>query len=229
LFDITLEPLTAAWGFGPVKVTEVPDSARIKGLLPCIGSGLIYWRRDKLVKKKPCVRLDLDGIAQGYSVDVLAGFLEQNGIQNYLVELGGEIRIKGRKLPGRQKMSVGIESPGDDPGFSMIRKVIWISEGAVTTSGNYRRYLESKGHRHGHLIDPRTGFPFSNELISVTVFAKEAVTADGFDNALMGMGLAGAMAFVEQRDDISAHFIYRREDGTVADTMSTRFSVLLTP
>lgn len=223
LFDITVEPLTEAWGFGPQKMKGVPDSATIKGFLPCIDSRLLYWSGKKLMKRRPCVRLDANGIAQGYSVDVLAGFFEERGIQHYLIELGGELRVRGRKLPGGEKMSIGIEMPGDDPDLSLIEKVIWIDKGAVTTSGNYRHYYESNGKKISHLMNPATGYPVQNELISVTIYAADAITADAYDNALMGMGLVKALAFVEKRKDMAAHFIYHRADGTVADTASKRF------
>jgi len=229
LFDITVEPLTTIWGFGPAKSHTIPDSATIKNILPCVNSKLLYWEGSKLKKKKSCVRLDANGIAQGYSVDVMADFFEGNGVKNYVVELGGEIRVKGRKYPGNEKMKIGIEAPGDDPDFSIIEKVIWVSEGAITTSGNYRRYYESDGKKITHLINPQTGYSIRNELISVTVFAKDAITADGYDNALMGMGLKNALAFVEKRKDIAAHFIFHKSDGTITDTMSKRFRVLLKP
>src|SRR5688572_18291421 len=143
LFDITIYPLTDAWGFGPVKKDSLPGEEAIKQLLPCINSDLVFLRGKKLVKKRPCVQLDANGIAQGYSVDLLADFVEGKGIENYLVELGGEIRVKGRKYPENEKMKIGIEAPGDDPDFSVIEKVVWLDHGAITTSGNYRRYYES--------------------------------------------------------------------------------------
>lgn len=228
LFDITIYPLTEAWGFGPKKMDSLPGAATVKQLLSCVDSRLLYWKEKKLMKKKPCVKLDANGIAQGYSVDVLADFFEQNGIQNYLVELGGEIRVKGRK-PGNEKMSVGIESPGEEVDFSLIEKVVYLDNGAITTSGNYRRYYESKGKKISHLLNPKTGYSLQNELISVTVYAKDAITADGYDNAIMAMGLKKGLAFVEKNKELAAHFIYRKKDGTVADTMSKRFRVLLQP
>jgi len=229
LFDITVEPLTAIWGFGPNKIKDVPDSSAIRELLPCINSRHLYWDKNMLKKKKDCVKLDANGIAQGYSVDVLADFFESEGIKNYIIELGGEIRIKGRKFPGNEKMTVGIEAPGDDADFSVIEKVVWINEGAITTSGNYRRYYENQGKKITHLINPKTGYSIQNELVSVTVYAKDAITADGYDNALMAMGLKKALSFVEKRKDIAAHFIYRKNDGTMADTMSKRFRDFLKP
>ncbi len=228
LFDITIFPLTEAWGFGPKKMDSIPGAITIRKLVSCVDSRLLYWKGKKLMKKKPCVQLDANGIAQGYSVDVLADFFEQNGIQNYLVELGGEIRIRGRK-PGNEKMSVGIESPGEELDFSLIEKVIYLDKGAITTSGNYRRYYESKGKKISHLLNPKTGYSLQNELISVTVYAKDAITADGYDNAIMAMGLKKGLAFVEKNKELAAHFIYRKKDGAVADTMSSRFRVLLQP
>jgi thiamine biosynthesis lipoprotein len=226
LFDITVYPLTEAWGFGPKKADSLPGAAKIKQLLSCVDSRLLYWNGKKLMKKKPCVQIDANGIAQGYSVDVLADFFEQKGIHTYLVELGGEIRIKGRK-PGNEKMSVGIEAPGEEVDFSMVEKVVYFDKGAITTSGNYRRYYESKGKKISHLLNPKTGYSLQNELISVTVYANDAITADGYDNAIMAMGLKKGLAFVEKNKALAAHFIYRKKDGTVADTMSSRFRGLL--
>ena len=226
LFDITIFPLTEAWGFGPEKMDALPDASRIKKLVSCVDSRLLYWKGNNLMKKKSCVKIDANGIAQGYSVDVLADFFEQGGIQNYVIELGGEIRIKGRK-PGNEKMSVGIESPGEEINFSLIEKVVYLDKGAITTSGNYRRYYESKGKKISHLLNPKTGYSLQNELISVTVYAKDAITADGYDNAIMAMGLKRGLLFVEKNKELAAHFIFRKKDGTVADTMTSRFRVLL--
>ncbi|MFC0772431.1 FAD:protein FMN transferase [Terrimonas alba] len=228
LFDITVFPLTDAWGFGPERKNSLPDSAAIKEIMPCINSRLVYTKRNKIAKRKPCVQLDPNGIAQGYSVDVLADFFDELGVRNYIIELGGEIRVSGRK-PGNEKMSIGIEAPGEDANFSMIERVVYPDQGAITTSGNYRRYHESNGRKITHLLNPKTGYTLQNELISVTVFAKDAMTADAYDNALMVMGLEKALAFVDKKKDLAAHFIYRTKDGKVADTMSKRFRRLLTP
>ena len=228
IFDITVLPLVQAWGFGAISIKHLPDSATIKLLKQCLGSGFLEVYPTKILKKKSCIKIDLNGIAQGYSVDVLANFLENNNIFNYMVELGGEIRVKGTKRPGNEKMKIGIESPGSDEyEMGLIKKVIEIDNGAITTSGNYRRYYESEGKRITHIIDPRNGYPASNELISVTVFAKDAITADAFDNAIMVMGLKDGVAFVDKRNDIAAHFIYRTKNGAVKDTMSREFYKLM--
>lgn len=229
LFDITVESLTEIWGFGPSGMKDRPDSSTISNILGCVNSKLLKWKKQRLVKENPCVKIDPNGIAQGYSVDVIADFFERRGISNYLIELGGELRIKGRKQPGKEKMSIGIEAPGDDPDFSLIEKIVWLDNGAITTSGNYRRYYESNGEKVSHLLNPKTGYSLHNELISVTVYAKDAMTADAYDNALMAMGLQKAIAFVEKRKDMAAHFIYRKTNGTIADTLSKRFYALLKP
>lgn len=227
LFDITVMRLVRAWGFGPNTTASIPDSGTIWRLLQCTGSSKLQIKGDSLIKSSPCIAIDLNGIAQGYSVDVLATFLETSGINNYLVELGGEVRIKGRKQPGNEKMKIGIEAPASDELETTIQKVLEVEEGAVTTSGNYRRFYESNGKNISHLIDPRTGFPVQNELISVTVFAADAITADAFDNALMLMGLEKALDFTEKQDNIAAYFIYRKPDQTIADTCSQKFRKLL--
>jgi thiamine biosynthesis lipoprotein len=228
IFDITVQPLVQAWGFGPKKVSGLPDSAAIKALKKCIGSNYLQLKGTTLLKLKPCIKIDVNGIAQGYSVDVVANYLEAHGINNYLVEIGGEIRVKGHKQPGGEKMKIGIEAPGEnDFELSMISKIIVVDSGAITTSGSYRKFYESEGKKISHLIDPRTGYPAQNELISVTVYARDAITADAYDNALMVMGLKKALQFVENRKDMAAHFIYRTSKGAVADTASSRFYKLL--
>ena len=224
MFDITVQPLVQAWGFSARPVKKYPDSAKVRSLLQCIGTDKIKLEGRRLIKTKPCITIDVDGIAQGYSVDVVANFLEQQHITDYVVEIGGEISVKGRKKPGNEKMKIGIEAPGDYEFESpVIQKIIVIDEGAVTTSGNYRKYHESNGEKFSHTIDPRTGYPTKNELISVTVFARDAITADAYDNVLMTLGLKKALIFTEQRKDIAAYFIYKTPNGTIADTASSRF------
>jgi len=228
LFDVTVQPLVQAWGFGAKPITELPDSHAIRSLKECVGSQHLQVLDNRIVKKKSCTQIDLNGIAQGYTVDVIAGLLDQHFLLNYMVELGGEIRVKGRKQPDNEKMKVGIETPGDDEFQRRImQKVITIDQGAITTSGNYRRYYESQGKRISHLIDPRTGYPVQNELISVSVYAEDAMTADALDNALMVMGLEKAIKFVEDRKDLAAHFVYKAKNGSIHDTMSTRFYQLI--
>lgn len=228
VFDITVHPLVQAWGFGTKTVSAPPGHTIIQSILKCVGPGKVYLQNGKLIKKEPCVKIDVNGIAQGYTVDVLGEYLEKKNIKNYLVELGGEIRIKGRKQPGGQLFSIGIEGPGGN-GLNLypLQKIIRLKKGAVTTSGNYRRYYQYGTERISHLIDPKTGYPLQNEMISATIWAKDAITADGYDNALMGMGLEKALQFVNRQQDMEAYIIYKQATGAVADTATAGFYKLM--
>ncbi|WP_316801298.1 FAD:protein FMN transferase [Pedobacter frigidisoli] len=225
IFDITVAPLVQAWGFGPQKVDQKPDSAEIKSILACVGMENLHVENGSLTKTKPCVQIDLNGIAQGYSVDLIAGYLEKKGIKTYIAELGGELRISGPK-PDGIAMKIGIEGP-DEHDEPAIRHIAMVNSGAITTSGNYRKFHQSGKKKISHLINARTGYPLENEMISVTVYAKDAITADGYDNALMGMHLKDALHFVEQRKDLEAYFVYHRKDGSIADTLSAGFKKII--
>ncbi|MGZ3840116.1 MAG: FAD:protein FMN transferase [Flavisolibacter sp.] len=227
IFDITVEPLVKAWGFGNGKVDRLPDSATIRQLLGCVGSNMIRLEGERLRKDQACLHIDLNGIAQGYSVDVLAGLLEKKGIRRYLVELGGEIRVRGPR-PDGQGITVGIESPSGnafDP--ASVRRVLEVNHGALTTSGNYRKYYQQGNRKVSHLINPKTGYSFDNELISVTVWAPDALTADGYDNVLMGLGLEKSFAFLKAHPPLEAYFIFNLPDGSVQDTATAGFYRLI--
>ncbi|TZF81425.1 FAD:protein FMN transferase [Pedobacter sp. BS3] len=227
IFDITVYPLVRAWGFGTKKVTGLPDSTTISALMQCIGSGKIHLNANHLIKDDPCVKLDVNGIAQGYSVDVLALFLEKKGIRCYMAEIGGELRVKGKKPDGTY-MKVGIEGPADNSfDAPVIERIMTLKKGAITTAGNYRKYYQNGNKRISHLLDARTGYPIQNEMISVTIVAKDAITADGYDSPLMGMHINEALAFMKRHKDMQAYFIYHRPDGSVADTATKGFYKLL--
>ena len=222
LFDITIQPLVEAWGFGIREIDGMPNDSTLAQLKSCVGSHLLVLKDHFLSKKKSCVAVDMNGIAQGYSVDVIADFLEQYGIFNYVIELGGELRVKGKNHSG-EKFKIGIESPAENEFDNKLTTILSVDSGAITTSGSYRKYYESNGKKLSHLINPSTGYPAQNELISVTVYAKDGITADAFDNALMLMGVNNALEFVEERDDLEAYFIYKNSDGVIADTASRGF------
>ncbi|MBZ4035391.1 FAD:protein FMN transferase [Flavobacterium sp. 17A] len=224
LFDITVYPLVEAWGFGKTKNKNVPNDSIIHSAQKCVGNDLIELKGNYLSKKNPCVKIDLDGIAQGYSVDILADLLDKNDINDYVVELGGEIRVKGDKKPSGEKMKIGIESPSEDEFETQpFNEIIKLNKGAITTSGSYRKFYESNGHKITHIINPKTGYPQDNELISVTVYAEDAITADAYDNALMLMGLEKALDFVEKRKNLAAYFIYKSNSGTISKKASSEF------
>ncbi|WP_407426174.1 FAD:protein FMN transferase [Arcticibacter sp.] len=227
MFDITVFPLVQAWNFGRLPSDSLPGDELIRELTKHVGSDKLMLVQDSLLKTDPAVKIDLNGIAQGYSVDVLASFLETRGIHDYMVELGGEIRVKGVKKSSNTFFTIGIQSPRDD-GMDpeSMETVLEIPEGAITTSGNYHKYYTSRGKKISHLISPLTGYPFQNEMISATVFTKEAMTADAFDNVFMGMGVENSFKFLKSHPEMEIYLIYQKEDGSIADTASTGFKRL---
>jgi FAD:protein FMN transferase len=226
-FDMTILPLVQAWGFGARQHTSPPDTATIIALKNCTGYRRLQIRKNKIIKQKPCVQIDVNGIAQGYSVDVLARFLDTKGVENYLVEIGGELRVRGRRQPSGEAFTVGIESPEAAESFGApLQKKIHLRSGALTTSGSYRRYYLQGDKAISHLLDPRTGFALRNDLLSVTVWAPNAIIADAWDNALMVMGLDKALSILERHNDLAAYFIFKKADGSIGDTASTNFNKL---
>jgi thiamine biosynthesis lipoprotein len=224
VFDIGILPIVEAWGFGAKRHSNQPSDEMIESALKCSGSDKLRIEGRRLIKSIPCLKIDVNGIAQGYSVDVIASYLESRGIENYLIEIGGEIRVKGRKQPGNQIMKIGIEQPSenkdDDAG---IQKIIEMKGGAITTSGNYRKFIQNGAKKLSHLMDPKSGRPISNEMISVTVKTKDAMSADGYDNVLIGMGIEKAFAFLKKHKGLEAYFIYQDANGAVRDTASVGF------
>ncbi|WP_276090049.1 FAD:protein FMN transferase [Pedobacter sp. JY14-1] len=227
IFDVTVKPLVQAWGFGVRPAGSFPDSVQIRSLLGCVGMNNLKLQGGMLKKQKPCIQVDLNGIAQGYSVDVVAGFLDQRKLKAYVVEIGGELKIRGPK-PDGSAFRIGVEGPADRPDAGpLLKHTIVLNNGAVTTSGNYRKFLQLGNSRISHLIDPKTGYPLQSTMISVTLYAQDAITADGYDNALMAMNVDQALAFVNARKGMEAYLIYHNEKGQVADTMTTGFRQLI--
>jgi len=224
VFDISILPIVEAWGFGAKKHSKVPTDTEIARALFCSGSDKLRIEGKRLIKTMPCLKIDVNGIAQGYSVDVIAKHLENKGIQNYLIEIGGEIRVKGRKQPGNQLMRIGIEQPAEKGNEEpIIQKVIELNGGAITTSGNYRKFIENGSKKLSHLMNPKTGRPIDNKMISVTVKTKDAMSADGYDNVLIGLGIEKSFAFLKKHKGLEAYFIYRNDNGVVRDTASAGF------
>ncbi|MBE7177968.1 MAG: FAD:protein FMN transferase [Mucilaginibacter polytrichastri] len=227
-FDPTIFPLVQLWGFGPAKTQDLPSDQSVQQARKNVGWNKLRLQKNFLAKTAPGVCLDLNGIAQGYTVDVLADYFHSISVQDFVVEVGGELRVSGKKRPAGEPFRVGIEAPDEDP-FSptVLQKIIYPGNGAVTTSGNYRKFRQSGSRKVSHLIDARTGYPVDNELLSVTVWAPDAITADGYDNTLMGMGLKKALNFCERKQHLEAFFIYKNADGSVADTATRGFYAMI--
>ena len=212
-FDLTVGPLVNAWGFGPEKKVKI-DSSKIDSLLQYVGMEKIRLEGRKLIKKLPGIKIDVNSIAQGYCVDVVYRYLESLGIENFMVEIGGEVRTKG-KNPKGDFWRIGVDKPteGNNVAGETLQTIIFLDNKSVTTSGNYRKFFEENGQKFSHIIDPHTGYPYKNNLLSVTVIANDALTADGYDTPLMVMGLEKAREFLKLHPELDAYMIYSDKTG----------------
>jgi thiamine biosynthesis lipoprotein len=229
-FDITVKPLVDAWGFGVHKPTiqQVLVADSLKRILQYVGYRYLQVRGQQLSKKKKGVEIDCNGIAQGYTSDVMARFLEQKGINNYLVDVGGELCSSGHNQHGKI-WTVGIERPAGNDDAYPVQTLLTLDNRAITTSGNYRRFFDQGGTRFAHSIDPATGEALHSNIISVTVIAKDAITADGFDNALILMGVEKGLSFIQQHPEygLEAYFIFKDGNGKIQERFSPGFEHLL--
>lgn len=229
-FDITVKPLVDVWGFGVRKpvTQQIPAADTLQRILRYVGYQYLQVRGQQLSKKKKGVEIDCNGIAQGYTSDVMARFLEQNGIRNYLVDVGGELRSSGHNQHGKI-WTVGIERPATDDNDYPVQALLTLDNKAITTSGNYRRFFDQGGTRFAHSIDPATGQALHSNIVSVTVIAKDAITADGFDNALILMGVERGLSFINQHPEygLEAYFIFKDKNGKIQERFSPGFERLL--
>jgi thiamine biosynthesis lipoprotein len=212
-FDITLGPVINAWGFGPGEMLEV-DSAMVDSLLQYVGMEKVYLKGDRVVKSNPSIVLNVNAIAQGYSVDVVASYLEDLGCRNYMVEIGGEIRTRGVNGKGNF-WRIGVDRPdfGNMIPGRQLQVIISMHNRSLATSGNYRKFYEKDGIKITHSINPATGFPKESRLLSATVLTEECITADAYATSCMVMGLEGAKEFIEDLKDVDAYLIYGDEVG----------------
>lgn len=212
-FDITVAPLVNAWGFGFKKSTGV-DSLIVDSLRQMIGYQKIDLQNHRITKKDPRIMLDCSAIAKGFGVDAVARLLERKGIKNYMVDIGGEVVVKG-KNPSKGLWRIGINKPVDDSLAvnQDLQTILEITDLGLATSGNYRNYYYKDGKKYAHTIDPRTGYPVQHNILSSTVIAKDCMTADALATAFMVMGLEEAEAFCKANPEIDAYFIYSGENG----------------
>lgn len=212
--DVTVGPLVNLWGFGPELRPETIPSDEVLALTKKrVGFENLVLTGNLLTKKIPDVYIDLSTIAKGYGVDVVADIIESNGFANYLVEIGGEMRLKGFKHTG-ELWAIAIEKPILDPSGEerAVQQVIIPKDNALATSGDYRNYFEADGVRFSHIIDPDTGKPIHHNLVSVTVIHPSSMTADGLSTTLMVMGMEKGMAFATE-NNLAALFISKTENG----------------
>jgi len=211
-FDISAEPLFKAWGFSS-KEKNIPDKNRIKELKKYIGMDKVALENNRIVKSDPKVILNANAIAKGYSADLIASFLENHGCTHYLVEIGGEIRLKGLNTEGTP-WRIGLDKPSEDnpiPGQD-LQLILQITDRAIATSGNYRQFYIENGQKIVHTIDPVSGYPVKHNLLSTTVIAKDCITADAFATAFLVVGIEKALEWINNLPDLDAIFICDEDD-----------------
>lgn len=218
-FDITVAPLVNAWGFGFAGKKEMNQS-RIDSLLALTGYRKVHLEDGRVVKEDPRIMLDCSAIAKGYGVDVVSEYLELLGVKDYLVEIGGEMRCKGLNPKGKM-WRVGIDKPLESLITRKIQEVVQVTDMAIATSGNYRRFYIENGVKYAHTIDPSTGYPARSNLLSATVMADDCMTADAFATAFMVMGLDRAIRLSDSLSGIEVFFIYGDENGDFKEYASS--------
>lgn len=207
-FDMTIGPIVNLWGFGAENRSEI-DSAMVDSLLTVVG-----WQKLQIEKSGRYIRpaglkVDVNAIAQGYTVDVIANFLDSKNVTDYLIEVGGEMRARGVNLRG-EPWVVGIDKPSEEIQQERFQVIIGLDSASLATSGNYRKFWvdEETGVKYSHTIDPSTGYPVRDRLLSVSIIAADCERADAIATACMVMGLDKARRFVENTDDIEGYFVY---------------------
>ena len=214
IFDITCAPLVNLWGFGFSKMDSVTPQM-IDSIKQFVGYQKIRLDGRKVVKDDSRILLNCSAIAKGYASDVIARLLEREGIENYMVEIGGEVTMKGVNQNGKC-WRIGINKPEDDSTGvkNDIEEVVQLcKKGGVATSGNYRNYYVKDGKKYAHTIDPRTGYPSEQSILSATIVAEDCITADACATAFMAMGLEKAREAAKNIPGIEYYVIYSDENG----------------
>lgn len=219
-FDPTVGPLVSAWGFhfkeGIEMTPEIVDSIR-----HLVGYRKVKIENDKVVKQNPNMTLDFNAVAQGYTTDMVGSFLASQGVDNFLVDVGGEILARGNK-PNGALWSVGIEKPAEDKHDErIVQEVVELKDKSIVTSGNYRKYVERNGKRYSHSIDPNTGYPAANNMLSATIICDDTAWADCLASICMLVGMEKAKEILATQKGVKAFFIYEEDNMTKTLNIST--------
>lgn len=211
-FDITVGPLVNAWGFG-FKSGSTPTQNEVDSLRNLIGyqrvRHTVTHNVDRIIKSDPRITLDCSAIAKGFGTDVVANMLRKRGIENFMIEVGGEVVTSGIS-PTRLPWRIGVTKPTDDPlaENNELQTVLNVTDRAMATSGNYRNFYYKNGRKYAHTIDPQTGRPVQHSLLSATVLAPNCATADAYATAFMVLGMEKAKAILENHPELMVYFIY---------------------
>lgn len=219
-FDITVAPLVNLWGFGFKTGTGVSED-KVDSLLVFVNIDNVQLQNGVIKKKYPETMLDCSAIAKGYGVDAVGLYLERQGVKNYMVEIGGEVRVRGTNPQG-ELWHIGIDRPTDDPANTNneVEQVLQVTQLAMATSGNYRNFYEKDGKKYAHTIDPRTGYPVQHSILSSTVLAQDCATADAYATAFMVLGMEEAQKVLAKHPELMAYFIYSDKTGHLQTWMT---------
>jgi thiamine biosynthesis lipoprotein len=223
-WDATVNPLVDLWGFGRAgRKNKIPPKRQVEALLPSIGfENIEIISPGYLIKKNASVTLDFSSIAKGYGVDAVAEVIHREGFQNYLVEIGGEVYASGLRKDG-QPWRIGINRPQKDAAISNVYKVVRLRNKAFATSGDYRNFFEVNGIRYSHMIDPKTGYPVANGVVSVSIVSNTCTFADGLATAIMVMGHKNGLSLIDRLDDVEGLIVIEKPDGMLVDFYSRGF------
>ena len=208
-FDITVAPLVNAWGFGFEK-GEMPTPRQVDSLKTLVGYQKLSLVNGLIHKDDPRMMIDCSAIAKGYGVDVVAKYLRSRGVENFMIEIGGEIVTQGVN-PSKHPWRIGVTKPTEDSlniGGRELQTTLKVNNVAMATSGNYRNFYYKDGKRYAHTIDPHTGYPVQHNILSATVFAKSCMVADAFATSFMVMGLDGAKEILKKHPELMAYLIF---------------------
>ncbi len=208
-FDITVAPLVNAWGFG-FKNETMPTAHQVDSLLTFVGMNQLFFdeQQSVLSKKDQRMMIDFSAVAKGYGCDCVASLLRQRGIENFMVEIGGEVVTQGVS-PSRVPWRIGVTKPTEDSlrTHEELQTVLNVTDRAMATSGNYRNFYYNSGHKYAHTIDPRTGHPVQHNILSATVLSDDCATADAYATSFMVMGLERSKALLERHPELMAYLI----------------------
>lgn len=226
-FDMTVASLVNVWGFG-FKKSAFPDSTEIDSLMQFVGYKNIKLVDDKIIKSNPNFMIDASAIAKGYGVDAVANLFESKGINNYLIEIGGEIRLKGLSSKQR-KWTIGIDKPKDDiyNEDNEVQEIIALDNGAIATSGDYRQFYYKDGHKYSHTVNPKTGYPVSHNVLSTTVYTNDCASADAYATSFMVMELDSTKTFAIQHPELGIYIIYAKDSTENKVWMNDKFKNLI--
>ena len=215
-FDITVAPLVNLWGFG-FKQGTMPTKENIDSILHFIGYQSVILKNGHIKKNDPRTTLDCSAIAKGYGCDRVARYLQAEGVTNYMVEIGGEVVTRGNS-PKRVPWKIGVTKPTDDSlnTNQELQTVLNVTDKAMATSGNYRRFYYKGGRKYAHTIDPKTGYPVEHSLLSATVLADRCAIADAYATSFMVMGLDKAKTVLAKHPELAGYFIYTDKQGNLA-------------